>query len=178
MKKRTQWLTVTALGIALFVVLSLVLRIPVLGRFYLCLGYLVMGIYCYYFGTLSGTLTGSIGVVIYCLIFGAIGGMIGWALGNIVIGIAVGTVCRLTKKFHTEVLRQLLLMLTAVLSTAVGMLLIKSGYESLLSGLPFLLRLAANMTAFLADSVVLICSFPLALTLRRILPKQFPLLCQ
>ena len=39
MKQRAQWIAVTALGIALFVVFSIALRIPVFQRFYLCLGF-------------------------------------------------------------------------------------------------------------------------------------------
>ena len=174
MKKNTQWMTVTALGIALFVVFSLVLRIPVFGRFYLCLGYLVMGIYCYHFGTLSGTLVGSIGVLFYCLVVSSLGGMIGWFLGNIVIGIAVGGTCRLTRGISSEPLRLVLIILAAILSTAVGMLVIKSAYESLLSGLPFSVRAAANSAAFFADSAVLAVSIPLARGLKPILTKQFP----
>ncbi len=177
MKKRTQWLTVTALGIALFVVFSLVLRIPVFGRFYLCLGYLVMGIYCYYFGILSGTFVGALGVLFYCMIVSSLGGMIGWALGNVVIGISVGWVCRMTRSFRSELLRIVLIILAAILSTAVGMLVVKSAYESLLSGLPFGVRAAANSAAFFADSAVLAVSIPVARSLKRVLVKQFPELC-
>lgn len=177
MKRRTQWIAVTALGIALFVVFSLVLRIPVFQRFYLCLGYIVMGFYCYYFGILSGTLVGVIGVLFYCSVVSSFGGMIGWALGNGVIGIAVGAVCKSTRNIRSELFRQILIILVAILSTAIGMLLIKSSYESLLSGLPFVVRVTANLAAFIADSVVLAISFPIAQSLKKIITKQFPLLC-
>ena len=177
MKRRAQWIAVTALGIALFVVLSLVLRIPVFQRFYLCLGYIVMGIYCYYFGVLSGTLVGVIGVLFYCTVVSSFGGMIGWALANAFIGVAVGTVCKLTGKLRPEWMRLILIIIVAVLSTAIGMLLIKSFYESLLSGLPFAVRFYANIAAFIADSVVLAISFPIAKSLQKIIKKQFPLLC-
>jgi len=177
MKKRTQWLTVTALGIALFVVFSLVLRIPVFGRFYLCLGYLVMGIYCYSFGILSGTLVGALGVLFYCAIVSSFGGMVGWALGNVVIGISVGWVCRRTKSLRSELWQIVWIILAVILSTAVGMLLVKSAYESLLSGLPLGVRISANSAAFFADSAVLSVSIPIARSMKRILVKQFPKLC-
>ncbi len=177
MKNRTRWLTVTALGIALFVIFSLALRIPVFARFYLCLGYLVMGVYCYYFGIWSGTLVGSIGVLIYCTIFSSFGGMIGWALGNVVIGIAMGFTAKKTRKLKAAWLRWVLLLIAAVVSTAVGMLLIKSTYESLLSGLPFFVRVAANTAGFLADAAVLMLSVPLAESLRKVIFKQFGDLC-
>ena len=177
MKRRAHWVAVTALGIALFVVLSLALRIPVFQRFYLCLGYVVMGIYCYYFGILSGTLVGVIGVLFYCTIVSSFGGMIGWALGNVVIGVSVGAVCKAVRKLSAEWLRMVLTLLTAIFSTAVGMLLVKSFYESLLSGLPFALRFYANIAAFIADSAVLCISFPIAKSLRKIITRQFPDLC-
>lgn len=176
MKQRAQWIAVTALGIALFVVFSIALRIPVFQRFYLCLGYVVMGIYCYYFGILSGTLVGVVGVLFYCTIFSSFGGMIGWALGNIVIGVAVGSVCKMTRKIRSEWIRMIPIIITAIVSTAVGMLLIKSFYESILSGLPFSVRFYANLPAFFADAAVLAISFPIAKSLHKIITRQFPLL--
>ncbi len=177
MKNRTRWLTVTALGIALFVLFSLALRIPVFARFYLCLGYLVMGVYCYYFGILSGTLVGSLGVLIYCTIFSSFGGMIGWALGNAVIGVAMGFTAKKIRNLKTAWLRWVILLVTVVVSTAIGMLLIKSAYESLLSGLPFAVRVAANTAGFLADAAVLLLSIPLAESLRKVIFRQFGDLC-
>ena len=38
---------------ALFVALSLCLQAPVFENYYLCLGYAVMAVYCYSFGTIS-----------------------------------------------------------------------------------------------------------------------------
>ena len=47
---------INAIGIALFVVLSLCLRVPIFQNYYICLGYVVMLIYLYSIGTFSGTL--------------------------------------------------------------------------------------------------------------------------
>ena len=171
MSNRTRWITVTAVGIALFVVLSLVLRVPVFGRFYLCLGYVVMAIYCYYAGVFSGTVVGTIGILLYCLITSSIGGMIGWALGNAVIGLSVGFVAKLLRGVKREWIRQTVLIVTGIAATAVGMLLVKSLYESLLSGLPFGVRVAANSAGFIADAFVLSLGFPLALAFKRVFPK-------
>ena len=175
MKSYTRWITATAVGIALFTVFSLVLRIPVFasGHFYICLGYIVMGIFCYYYGILSGTLIGVLGILFYCLITSSLGGMVGWMLGNAVIGVCVGLVGSKTREMKNELLHQALLIGVGILSTALGMLLVKAVYESLLSGLPFSVRFVANMTGFITDAIVLSVSFPFAFSLRKVLPKWF-----
>lgn len=42
------------LGIALYVALSLCIQVPVFENYYLCLGYIVMLVYCYSSGPVSG----------------------------------------------------------------------------------------------------------------------------
>ena len=62
----TKKLTLLAMGIALFVALSMCLQVPVFENYYLCLGYVVMAVYCYSFGSFSGTIVGFFGVLLYC----------------------------------------------------------------------------------------------------------------
>ena len=63
MSKQIKRISLLAVGIAMFVVLSLCLQVPVFENYYLCLGYVVMAVYCCSFGTLSGTVVGFFGVV-------------------------------------------------------------------------------------------------------------------
>ena len=77
-------------GITLLVVLSLYLQSPVFENYFLCLGYVVMAVYCYSFGTVSGTVVGFLGVILYFVVISGMRGMPGWSLGNVVIGIALG----------------------------------------------------------------------------------------
>ena len=79
----------------------------------------------------------------------------------------------LPREMKNELLHQALLIGVGILSTALGMLLVKSVYESLLSGLPFSVRFVANMTGFITDAIVLSVSFPFAFSLRKALPKWF-----
>ena len=81
---------INGIGIALFVVMTLCLQVPVFENYYLCLGYVAMAFYTYYFGTTSGVLVGTLGVFLYCLLTGGLRGMPGWILGNVVIGIICG----------------------------------------------------------------------------------------
>ena len=60
---RIQWICITAFGIAMFVVLTLCLQVPVFENYYLCLGYIAMSIWLYSVGTASGTIAGVVGVV-------------------------------------------------------------------------------------------------------------------
>ena len=94
----TKKICVAAMGCALFVVLALCVRAPVFENYYLCLGYVVMAVFCYFFGPFSGMIVGSLGVVLYCLLTDGLRGMPGWAVGNLVIGLLVGLTCTATKK--------------------------------------------------------------------------------
>ena len=98
MKQKTKTLALYAVGIALFVVLSLCLQVPVFENYYLCLGYVVMAVYCYSFGTGAGTVVGFFGVILYCVVISGLRGMPGWALGNLVIGLALGSCFKATRE--------------------------------------------------------------------------------
>lgn len=162
MKKSTiNFSTNTAIGIALFVVLSLCLQVPVFQNYYICLGYVAMTFYCYSIGTLSGTIVGTIGVILYCLLISGLRGMPGWAMGNLFLGIIMGTTFRLIKKIKKSIVETIIEAIIIIISTAVAMLGIKSVVECLLYSQPFMVRVATNMYAFIADAFVIIASLPI-----------------
>lgn len=171
MKVSLKKISLMAMGIALFVVLSLCIQAPVFENYYLCLGYVVMAVYCYSFGILGGVTTGFFGVILYCLITNGLRGMPGWALGNIVIGVCVGITCLLTKNMKNVLFRHIIIGASMVLSTAVAMLGVKSAVECALYAQPFLLRCANNIYAFAADAFVLIISLPICYKLNGMLKK-------
>ena len=170
----TKRICLTAVGIALFVAISLCLQVPVFENYYLCLGYVVMAVYCYSFGPGSGALVGCLGVVLYCLVINGLRGMPGWALGNIVIGVLLGLAFRASKKWEKPVPRAILHVATVVISVALGILVIKSETESLLYAQPFLIRVGKNVYAFVADLVVPLVSLPLCAVLDKQAKKIFP----
>lgn len=165
---------IVGMGIALFVVFSLCLQVPVFENYYLCLGYVAMAVYCYSLGTAEGTLVGVLGVVMYCLVISGLRGMPGWAAGNIVIGLALGTLFRFTRD------RELTLPLAAVscavivAACAAGILGVKSAVEWLLYAQPFALRVMKNIYAFWADAFVLIVSLPVCRIIDRRVLKYLP----
>ncbi len=171
MNKTTKNICFTAMGIALYVVLALCLQVPVFENYYLCLGYVAMMVFCYYFGAVSGMTVGVLGVVLYCLLTNGLRGLPGWAAGNLVIGLAVGMTCRLTKGLGNPFLRNCIIALSVILSTAIGILGIKSVVEVILYAQPMVLRMAKNLYAFVADVVVLLASLPICASLRTPITK-------
>ena len=174
MSDKTKYLSVTAIGTALFVVLSLCLQVPVFENYYLCLGYVVMAVFCCSFGTLSGTIVGFFGVILYCIVTSGTRGMPGWALGNVVIGISLGTVFKLIGKRKKLWVKWALYGIAVIASAALGILVIKSLVESLLYSQPMLLRMGKNVYAFAADVFVLLVSFPICTVLHVPAKKIFP----
>ena len=174
MSAKTRKLALIAVGIALFVVLSLCLQVPVFENYYLCLGYVVMAVYCWSFGTLSGTAVGFFGVILYCVVISGLRGMPGWALGNVVIGLLLGLCYKLTAGMKNQVLRQLLHAVVIVAASALGILVVKSLTECLLYSQPFVVRAGKNFSAFVADAAMLILSLPVCLALDKPARKLFP----
>lgn len=177
MSVKTLKLCVTAMGIALFVALSVCLQVPVFENYYLCPGYLVMSVCCYSFGVLQGTAVGVLGVVLYCLVISGMRGMPGWALGNIVIGIVLGSTFAFTKKMRSKAAGMAVNIVLTVISVAAGILGVKSLTEHVLYLQPFAVRAAKNIYACAADIAVLIISLPFAVLMdgkiRRLLPQLF-----
>ena len=153
-------ISITGMGIALFVVFTLCLQVPVFENYYLCLGYVVMAVYCYSVGTLEGTIVGVFGVILYCLLTSGLRGMPGWAAGNVVIGLVLGALFKATgnRKPSLPVAAASVFVIAA--ACALGILGVKSLVEHLLYSQPFALRVAKNIYAFWADAFVLIFSLP------------------
>ena len=154
-------ITITAMGIALFVVLTLCLQVPVFENYYLCLGYAAMAVYCYSVGTIEGTAVGVLGVILYCILTSGLRGMPGWACGNVVIGILLGTLFRFTRERDQSLPVIALSVLVIVAACAAGILGVKSAVEWILYAQPFLLRAGKNIYAFWADAFVLVASLPI-----------------
>ncbi|MDO4282289.1 MAG: ECF transporter S component [Clostridia bacterium] len=161
MKSVTKSIANNAMGIALFVVLSLCLQVPVFENYYLCLGYIAMTVYCYVKGTISGTIVGTIGVVLYCLLINGLRGMPGWAVANLLLGIIMGITFKAVKRLKKPLLETIISSIVIMIATAIAMLIVKSSVESFLYSQPFILRCTKNVYAFVADAFVIIISIPI-----------------
>ena len=180
----TKRITSTAMGVALFVVLSLMLQVPVYQNYYVSLGYFVMMVWLYSFGIVDGTIVGTFGVILYCIITGGMRGMPGWTLGNFIIGIEIGCMFMGTKhlcenykakndKLGLAIMRTIQVVFIS-LSTLFGILIVKSFTEVVLYAQPMLVRMATNLTATIADIITLILALPVAVYLDKILKARFP----
>ena len=177
MSAKTKRICVLAVGTALFVVLSLCLQVPVFENYYLCLGYVVMAVYCYSFGPLDGVIVGCLGVVLYCVVISGLRGMPGWALGNIVIGMILGAVFGARRFLRSVPVRTVVFIAAVIVSSALGILVVKSLTECVLYGQPFVVRVGKNMSAFIADAAMFIISLPICAVLDKPARKMFPELC-
>ena len=167
-------LCLSAMGTALFVVLTLCLQVPVFEIYYLCLGYVIMMIYCYYFSLGSSMIVGTFGVVLYCLLISGLRGMPGWVFGNLVITLAVSLSCKYTAGLKNKGIRSLIILSIMIGSTAAGILGLKSLVEMILYAQPYWLRVAKNLNAFIADIVVMAVSIPICEKLEGTIRKLFP----
>ena len=170
----TRKLCLTAMGTALFVVLSLCLQVPVFENYYLCLGYVVMMVFCYYFGPFSSVIVSTLGVILYCLLISGLRGMPGWVAGNVVLALFISFACKGTAGLKRRWIRSLILLGVIVIATAVAILGIKSLVEMILYAQPFFFRVAKNVYAFIADIVVMAVSIPVCEKLETIINKLFP----
>ena len=190
LENRKQYLkniTYMAIGIALFVVTSMCLRVPVFENYYLCLGYVVMTVYIWCFKWYEGAAVGFFGVWLYCLI-GSLGfnGAPGWAIGNIVIGIILGFTIPAIRNLTNKLVKKdviddtkaeklyitiPLVGLVAVFATFVGIMLVKSAVDMVVVSQPFTVRFIKNLNSFIADAVVIVFSIPICLVLEKPLKK-------
>ena len=175
---RLKKITATGIGIALFVVLSVCLQVPVFENYYLCLGYIAMIVYLYNVDTISGTAVGVLGTILYCVLISGLRGVPGWAIGNIAIGVILGPyfAARKKKEFTTVNLKARIAILDAILiivAVGIGILGIKSIVEVILYAQPFFVRIAKNFNAFVADCVVIYLSIPVAAAVSKAYKKIY-----
>lgn len=155
MKKTTRYITVTAMGIALYVVLSMTMKIPVISHISLDLGYVAIALMCYHYGAISGMIVAGAGCVLNSLISS---GWFppGWFVGNLVIGLVCGLVYTRLAKFNiTRVYYNVLCILITVAMVFIGVGGIKTLIECHLYNIPIAVKLPKNAIAALMDSIVM-----------------------
>lgn len=166
-----QHVATVGLGIALYVTLSMSLQVPFFENYYLCLGYIVLAVYCTMLGPAAGAIVGAAGCVLHCFAINGLRGMPGWALGNLFTGIALGFLLPTVLKLNKSIVRISLAILLMVATTAIAILGIKSLTEVILYSQPMWARMIKNSYAFFANSFVLVLSIPLCLSITSLYRK-------
>ena len=164
-------ISITGMGIALFVVLSLCLQVPVFENYYLCLGYVAMAVYLYSFGIRKGMIVGVFGTILYCFLINGFRGMPGWAIGNVFIAVYLGYAFKLGNCLSERFARYLVYGCGALFGCFMGIFIVKSLVEYFLYSQPMPVRMMSNIYAFIADTVILLISIPICERLDKYINK-------
>lgn len=154
---KTRKIAFLGLGIALYAVLSAFVIIPIVNRIKLDLGYIVFGIYLNKFGIIS-SIVGVFGCIIGNLLKGG-SFPIAWAIGQLFIGLTLGYLLPKTENIYLKIMY-------CLISTFIGIGLIKTVIEVMMYHFPFMLKLSSNLAAFVADVIPLIIGVLLSKKIR------------
>lgn len=143
---KTKNLCLTALGVALYVCLSMAIKTPLVAHIGIDFGYIVLAVYCYHFGWLSGMAVGGIGCAIVSMITSGWFSP-GWFLGNLLIGGVCGLVFAKGKRLRN--------MAICIVMVTVGVMLIKSVVECAMFSIPLGVKLLNNGIAAATDCIVM-----------------------
>lgn len=146
---KTKKITYLAMGIALYVVLSMAIKIPLISHIQTDFGYVAYGAFLSFFG-LPAIIVGVAGCIIESLIFSG-WVPIGWAIGQIAIGLMCGISFKCIAKIDNAFLRYIAYILIISFSTFVGIGIIKTVIECILYGIPFQIKFFKNCIATIAD---------------------------
>lgn len=142
MKIKTKSICLMGLGIALYVVLSMTFKMPLISHIQTDLGYIVFGVYCVLFGW-QGFIVGALGCMLESLIFNG-WFPTGWIIGQIVIGVICGIAY---KKFNSNAFK----IVITVIAILIGIAGIKTLVECKLYSIPFAVKVIKNLFAAAAD---------------------------
>lgn len=144
---KTKTLVMLAVGIALYVVLGMTVKIPLISHIQTDLGYIAFGVMLVMFGW-QACIVGVIGCMFESLL---VSGWIpvGWMVGQLVIGIICGIAYKRTDN-------KTLWIITTIVSVFIGVGLIKTLIECGLYGIPFAIKFMKNGIAVVADVIPMI----------------------
>lgn len=150
---KTKTMCSLALGVALYVVVSAIMKIPIVGHIQTDLGYIVFGAYLVVFGW-QATIIGVVGCLIESLLFsGWI--PVGWMIGQTFIGIICGFWYKYSNdKFPKH--KMMTRVIITIVAVFLGIAFIKTLIECYLYSIPFEVKFVKNYIAFIADSIPMI----------------------
>lgn len=143
----TKKISYLAMGVALYVALAHVVKIPIIAHIQTDLGYVAFGLYCALFGW-PAFIVGTLGCIIESLLFTGFFPT-GWTLGQVLIGIVCGiTYRRLSEpKLSYTVIK----IAVTIFAVFIGVAVIKTIVECAIWSLPLGIKFARNCIATAAD---------------------------
>lgn len=141
-------ISLCGLGIALYVAISMTIKIPLVGHASLDLGYIVFAVYCYYFGSAIGATVGGVGCMLVSLLTS---GWFppGWIAGNILIGLIVGTV---GYRKNISAIKRVCIVVFAVF---LGIFCVKTAIECAIYSIPLAVKIPKSAVVFVTDAIVM-----------------------
>lgn len=150
---KTKKICYLGIGTALYVVLSATVKIPLIGHIQTDLGYIAFGAFLVLFGW-PAAIIGVLGCLIESLIFSG-WVPLGWMAGQLFIGLTCGRWYELTRR-NQPVYKEVSRGIFTVLMMFIGIAEIKTGIECYLYSIPFEIKFAKNMVAFIVDMIPMI----------------------
>lgn len=144
----TNKITSIAILTTLYVVLSVMMKVPFIGAISLDLGYIALVMGCQKHG-MWGAFIGAVGCGIESILFSPYGFSIGWFVANFIIGIGCGYVFTHYEEDWKKIL-------AIIVFVAIGMLGAKTLIECKLYGIPFEVKIVKSFVAFTVDSITMI----------------------
>lgn len=164
--KNTKLISITAVFIALYFVLSTLIKIPVTGHITLDLGYIALTVGAVYLGAVPAMLIGSIGALLESALLTMRGVSPGWILMNAIVGYLTGSVLH---KYADRGTKKLLI--SACIVVPLSMLLgvtVKTLIDCALYDIPILAKIPSSTAAWITDSIVmLVFGLPLSMALKK-----------
>lgn len=164
--KKTKQVAVTAVFTALYFVLSILLKIPVVGHITLDLGYIALMVGAVCLGAIPAMFIGSLGALFESAMMSMRGVSPGWILMNAIVGFLCGLVLHRTvegsrKRFLISAF------LVVPLSVLLGVV-VKTFVDCAIYDIALAAKVPSSTAAWITDSAVMLAvGLPLSLTLKK-----------
>ena len=164
--KKVKRVAVIAMMVALYFVLSVMLKIPIAGHITLDLGYIALMVGAVYLGAVPGMIIGGMGAFLESTLMSQRGISPGWIVMNIIAGGLIGWILH---KIPEEENKKLII--SAVIVTPIAVLIgaaAKMFIDCALYSLPLALKIPTTAVAWISDTIVmLVAGLPLSIAIRR-----------
>lgn len=151
MDKKLKLICNLGMGIALYTVLGMMVKIPLIGHIQTDLGYIAFGAYLYLFGA-AAAIVGIVGCLFESLL---VNGWvpIGWMLGQMVIGLICGFMLKRADRYKKKTIKVLAIAALVTASVFLGIGFVKTIVECKLYSIPYEIKFAKNAVAAIADVI-------------------------
>ena len=164
--KKVKQIALIAMLIALYFVLSAILKIPIAGHITLDLGYIALMVGAVYLGAVPAMVIGGAGAFLESALLSQRGVSPGWIVMNVIAGGLIGLALQRIPED-----RRKKLIVTAVIVVPVAMLLgaaAKMFIDCAMYDLPIALKIPTTAVAWIADTVVMLAiGLPLSMVLKQ-----------